>query len=116
MMVVLRRASNSPTDEEYMDVSYYFHDGKSTTILESSQQELIAVTTFILLHSSFPIGTRTFLRSRRYRLCRVLRGTFIALSSLLFPCRILAMSFGVYGVLKRGLARLKVSIKGYMKF
>ncbi|XP_076760042.1 uncharacterized protein LOC143428794 [Xylocopa sonorina] len=26
MMVVLRRASNSPTDEEYMDVSYYFHD------------------------------------------------------------------------------------------
>ncbi|XP_076237121.1 uncharacterized protein LOC143180943 [Calliopsis andreniformis] len=26
MTVVLRRASNSPTDEEYMDVSYYFHD------------------------------------------------------------------------------------------
>lgn len=29
MTVVLRRASNSPTDEEYMEVSYYFHDGKS---------------------------------------------------------------------------------------
>nr|XP_003706760.1 PREDICTED: uncharacterized protein LOC100877900 [Megachile rotundata] len=26
MTVVLRRASNSPNDEEYMDVSYYFHD------------------------------------------------------------------------------------------
>ncbi|KAG7206256.1 hypothetical protein KM043_003648 [Ampulex compressa] len=26
MTVVLRRASNSPTDEEYMDVSFYFHD------------------------------------------------------------------------------------------
>ncbi|XP_054006507.1 uncharacterized protein LOC128891206 [Hylaeus anthracinus] len=26
MMVVLRRATNSPTDEEYMDVSYYFHN------------------------------------------------------------------------------------------
>ncbi|XP_017762965.1 PREDICTED: uncharacterized protein LOC108552808 [Eufriesea mexicana] len=26
MTVVLKRASNSPTDEEYMDVSYYFHD------------------------------------------------------------------------------------------
>jgi len=29
MTVVLTRASNSPTDEEYMEVSYYFHDGKS---------------------------------------------------------------------------------------
>jgi hypothetical protein len=28
MTVVLRRASNSPTDEEYMEVSYYFHDGE----------------------------------------------------------------------------------------
>ncbi|XP_003250512.2 uncharacterized protein LOC100578611 isoform X1 [Apis mellifera] len=26
MTVVLKRATNSPTDEEYMDVSYYFHD------------------------------------------------------------------------------------------
>ncbi|XP_018400897.1 PREDICTED: uncharacterized protein LOC108778264 [Cyphomyrmex costatus] len=26
MTVVLTRASNSPTDEEYMEVSYYFHD------------------------------------------------------------------------------------------
>ncbi|KAL6425356.1 hypothetical protein ACFW04_009508 [Cataglyphis niger] len=26
MTVVLKRASNSPTDEEYMEVSYYFHD------------------------------------------------------------------------------------------
>ncbi|KAL6265522.1 hypothetical protein P5V15_002317 [Pogonomyrmex californicus] len=26
MTVVLRRASNSPTDEEYMEISYYFHD------------------------------------------------------------------------------------------
>ncbi|XP_043253093.1 uncharacterized protein LOC122397767 [Colletes gigas] len=26
IMVVLRRATNSPTDEEYMDVSYYFHN------------------------------------------------------------------------------------------
>ncbi|KAK1131634.1 hypothetical protein K0M31_017924, partial [Melipona bicolor] len=26
MTVVLKRSANSPTDEEYMDVSYYFHD------------------------------------------------------------------------------------------
>ncbi|KOX73813.1 hypothetical protein WN51_13891 [Melipona quadrifasciata] len=30
MTVVLKRSANSPTDEEYMDVSYYFHDGKPT--------------------------------------------------------------------------------------
>ena len=30
MTVVLRRSANSPADEEYMDVSYYFHDGKPT--------------------------------------------------------------------------------------
>lgn len=30
MTVVLRRATIGLTDEEYMDVSYYFHDGKPT--------------------------------------------------------------------------------------
>lgn len=29
MTVLLRRAWNSPTDEEFMDVSYYFHDGEN---------------------------------------------------------------------------------------
>lgn len=30
MTVLLKRASDGPTDEEFMDVSYYFHDGKFT--------------------------------------------------------------------------------------
>lgn len=28
MTVILKRATDSPNDEEYMDVSFYFHDGK----------------------------------------------------------------------------------------
>lgn len=37
--MVLRRASNSPTDEEYMEVSYYFHDGECIRILVSHHKK-----------------------------------------------------------------------------
>lgn len=39
MTVVLRRASNSPTDEEYMEVSYYFHDGECVRTLVSYRKK-----------------------------------------------------------------------------
>ena len=72
MTVVLRRASNSPNDEEYMDVSYYFHDGESSMLQRLFPYRLSFLYT-VLTNVDTCISRVSYL----YRISLYLQGTFI---------------------------------------